>query len=141
MGTVSVHFGGNLATGVRVLSSSELTCVAPSGSGTVFVTVSAVGGTSKTATAASYTYLPAPMVLKITPVAGPTKGGTKVIIWGRNFVGKVWVSFGGKRGTGLRVLSPSEITVTVPRGSGIVHVTVFALGGSSKTTDTAMYRY
>jgi len=141
VGTVSVHFGGKLARGVRVLSSSEITSIAPSGSGTVFVTVSAVGGTSKTATAARYTYVLAPTVSKVTPVVGSTKGGTKVTIRGHNFVGKVWVSFGGKRGTDLRVLSSSEITVTVPPGSGTVHVLVFALGGSSKSTDTAMYRY
>lgn len=141
VGTVSVHFGGKLARGVRVLSSSEITSIAPSGSGTVFVTVSAVSGTSKTATAARYTYVPAPTVSKVTPVVGSTKGRTKVTIWGHNFVGKVWVSFGGKRGTDLRVLSSSEITVTVPPGSGTVHVLVFALGGSSKSTDTAMYRY
>jgi uncharacterized repeat protein (TIGR02543 family) len=141
VGIVSVHFGGKLATGVRVLSASELTAIAPSGSGTVTIAVSAVGGTSRTATQASYTYVPAPIVSRVTPVVGATTGGAKVTIWGRNFVGKVWVSFGGKRGTGLRVLSSSEITVTVPSGSGTVHVIVFALGGSSKTTDTAMYRY
>jgi len=141
VGTVSVHFGGKLATSVRALSSSELTATAPSGSGTVYVTVSASGGSSKTTAAAKYTFVPRPTVSKVTPVLGPTKGGTKVTIWGSNFVGTVWVSFGGKRGTGLRVLSSSEITVTVPPGSGTVHVTVFALGGSSRTTDTAMYRY
>ncbi len=141
VGTVSVYFGGKLAKGVRVLSSSEITSISPSGSGSVFITVSALGGTSKTTAAASFSYVPAPMISKVAPAVGSTKGNTRVTIWGHNFVGKVWVSFGGKRGTSLRVLSSSEITVTAPAGSGTVHVIVFALGGSSKTTDTAMYRY
>jgi hypothetical protein len=41
----------------------------------------------------------------------------------------------------VRVLSPSEITATVPPGSGIVFITVSALGGSSKTASTGRYRY
>jgi len=39
------------------------------------------------------------------------------------------------------VLSSSEITATVPSGSGTVYVTVSAVGGSSKTTTTSKYRY
>src|SRR5208283_2536855 len=54
VGTVSVYFGGKLAKGVRVLSSSEITSISPSGSGSVFITVSALGGTSKTTAAASF---------------------------------------------------------------------------------------
>jgi hypothetical protein len=82
-----------------------------------------------------------PTVTKVTPTVGPTKDGTKVTIQGSNFVGTVSVYFGGKLATGVRVLSSSEITATVPPGSGTVFVTVSALGGSSKTASTGRYRY
>jgi hypothetical protein len=138
---VSVRFGGKLATGVRVFSPSELIAIAPSESGTVYVTVSTVGGPSKTTATARYAFVAAPIVSKVTPGLGPTKGGTKVTIQGSNFVGTVSVRFGGKLATGLVVLSSSEITATVPSGSGTVYVTVSAVGGSSKTTTTSKYRY
>jgi hypothetical protein len=88
-----------------------------------------------------FTYVPVPAITKIAPGSGPTRGGTKVTIQGSNFVGTVSVRFGGKLATGLVVLSSSEITATVPSGSGTVYVTVSAVGGSSKTTTTSKYRY
>ena len=42
----SVRFGGKLGAKLRVISATEITVVAPSGSGTVHVTVTAAGGTS-----------------------------------------------------------------------------------------------
>ena len=82
-----------------------------------------------------------PTITKIAPASGPTKGGTKVTIQGSNFVGTISVYFGGKLATGVRVLSSSQITATVPPGSGTVFVTVSALGGSSETSATSRYRY
>jgi uncharacterized repeat protein (TIGR02543 family) len=141
LGTFAVHFGTKSATSVRVVSSSEITVVAPSGSGTVYVSVSTVGGSNQVTATSKYTYVPPPTISRVTPVGGSSKAGRKVTIWGANFVGKVTVSFGGRRGTAVRVVSSSEITVTVPPGSGTVHVTVTALGGSSRMTETALYSY
>jgi subtilase family serine protease len=45
-GSVTVHFGSKKATHVTVVSPTKVTVTAPSGSGTVKVTVSAAGGTS-----------------------------------------------------------------------------------------------
>ena len=56
VGKVSVLFGATPATRVRVLSPSEITATAPAGSGTVYVTVSAVGGTSRRTSASEYRY-------------------------------------------------------------------------------------
>ncbi|MGD0874522.1 MAG: IPT/TIG domain-containing protein [Acidimicrobiales bacterium] len=141
VGTVSVRFGGTLATGVRVLSSSEIIATSPPRSGTVYVTVSAFGGLSKRTSTARYAFVAAPRVTKLTPTAGPTRGGTPVTIQGSNFVGTVLVHFGGTLATGVRVLSSSEITATVPAGSGVVYVTVSAVGGKSRRVAAAMYRY
>jgi subtilase family serine protease len=58
IGKVSVMFGDTPATRVRVLSPSEITATAPAGSGTVYVTVSAVGGRSPRTSASKYRYEP-----------------------------------------------------------------------------------
>jgi len=58
VGRVSVLFGATPATRVRVLSPSEITATAPAGSGTVYVTVSAVGGISRRTSASKYRYEP-----------------------------------------------------------------------------------
>ncbi len=53
----AVRFGGRLATHVTVVSRTELVVTAPAGRGVVHVTVTAVGGTSSSVSAASrYTY-------------------------------------------------------------------------------------
>jgi hypothetical protein len=139
VGAISVRFGGTLATGAHVLSSSEITATAPPRTGTIYVTVSAFGGSSKRT--ARYRYVAAPTVSKVTPAVGPAKGGTKVTIRGSNFVGTVLVRFGGTLAMGVRVLSSSEITATVPPGSGAVYVTVSAVGGNSRRTDADKFRY
>jgi hypothetical protein len=61
-----------------------------------------------------------------------------VIIRGRNFVSVQSVHFGRKLATHVKVVSPTEITVTVPSGSGTVSVTVTAAGGSSAAS---RYKY
>jgi hypothetical protein len=59
VGKVSVRFGSELGTRIRVLSSSEITVTAPAGSGGVYVTVSAIGGVSNPTTSDKYRYAPA----------------------------------------------------------------------------------
>ena len=56
IGVSAVHFGGKRATSLRVISATEITVIAPSGSGTVNVTVTAAGGTSAKAAADHYRY-------------------------------------------------------------------------------------
>jgi len=52
-GSPTVNFGGNAATGVTVVSSTEITCTIPAGTGTVTVSVDGVDGPE-------FEYLPAP---------------------------------------------------------------------------------
>jgi hypothetical protein len=51
-----VHFGTRPAKLFRVVSSSEIVVIAPPGSGTVYVTVSASGVSSRKVTAGKYHY-------------------------------------------------------------------------------------
>ena len=88
-----------------------------------------------------FTFVGTPTVGRLTPARGPTGGGTAVTVRGSNFVGKIAVRFGAEPATRVRVLSPSEITVTTPPGSGTVYVTVSAIGGNSRRTSADLYRY
>ncbi len=88
-----------------------------------------------------FTFEAAPTVGKLTPASGPAKGNVRVTIRGSNFVGRVSVRFGSKLATRVRVLSPSEVTVTAPPGSGAAYVTVSAVGGESRRTAASRYRY
>jgi phospholipase C len=86
--------------------------------------------------------VPAPTVTSLKPAKGSPKGGTRVTIHGKNFTGASAVHFGKKLATKLRVISATEITVISPSGSGTVHVTVTATGGTSSSTSAASkFRY
>ena len=88
-----------------------------------------------------FTFEAAPTVTGLTPANGPTKGDMRVTIRGTSFAGKVSVHFGARPATRVAVLSPSEITATAPPGSGTVYVIVSAVGGNSRRTAKARYRY
>ncbi len=61
-GTVFVSFGGNAATGVTVTSSTQLTAVAPAGTGAVDVIVTVNGVPSASSAADQFTYTVDPCV-------------------------------------------------------------------------------
>ena len=56
-GETAVDFGTNPAT-ISVNPAGSVTATAPSGSGTVDVTVTTAGGVSATSSADQYTYMP-----------------------------------------------------------------------------------
>ena len=94
---------------------------------------------SATSRADHYTYALAPHISSFSPARGTRGGGTKITIHGANFIGVRSVSFGGKAGTKLRVISATEITVVAPRGAkGTVKLTVIAAGG---TSNAVSYQY
>jgi hypothetical protein len=131
-GTVGVRFGDRAATDVHVVSPSEITLESPAGSGDAAVVVTTAAGSSPASPGTAYSFVVPPAVTKITPAIGPKAGGTRVTIWGRNFVAPVTVMFGTKRARAVHVISPSKIIASVPPGSGAAPVTVTALGGSSR---------
>jgi nitrous oxidase accessory protein NosD len=126
-----VNFGDATPV-VTVTSSTKLTVPAPPGhaAGPVTVSVSTPGGTSN---AKTYTYDYTPAISGITPVAGPTGGGTTVTISGSNFVSGATVDFGaGHPAATVHVLSTSTITAKAPaHAAGTVTVTVTTPGGTS----------
>ncbi|MDX2709645.1 IPT/TIG domain-containing protein [Streptomyces sp. PA03-6a] len=127
-GASAVRFGSTAATSFTVNSATQITAVAPAGSGAVAVTVTAPGGTSN---AVTYTYLVQPVLLSLSPAQGPASGGTTVVITGSGLSGASDVRFGSTAATSFTVNSATQITAVAPAGSGAVAVTVTTPGGTT----------
>jgi len=142
-GTTAVNFGANAATGFTVVSGTQITATAPSGTaGAVDVTVTTPNGTSPTSAADAFTYVAAPAVSALSPATGSTTGGTSVVITGTSLTGASGVSFGASAATVFTVNSATQITAIAPAGSaGMVDVTVTTIGGTSTTGSSDHYTY
>jgi hypothetical protein len=139
-GTV-VDFGSTPATNVMVVSATEIMATSPAGTGSVYVTVTGPGGVSATAAANQFTYLTGPVVTSVTPPAAPLAGGTTVTIAGAGFTGATAVDFGTTLATHYTVVSATQITATVPAGSGTVDVTVVTSQGTSPKSSADQITY
>ena len=138
----AVKFGATAATGYTVNSNTQITAAAPAGAaGTVDITVTGPGGTSATSVADRYTYVAPPTVAGLSPTAGPTAGGTTVIITGTGFASATAVTFGGTAATGFTVNSNTQITATAPAGTGTIDIRVTTAGGTSAANANDQYTY
>ncbi|WP_327312003.1 IPT/TIG domain-containing protein [Streptomyces sp. NBC_01235] len=127
-GATGVMFGTKAAVSYTVDSSTKITAVAPSGTGTVAVTVKNPGGTSNSV---AYTYAAQPSLTAVSPGQGPSSGGTTVILTGANLSGATAVTFGNAAATGYTVNSATQITAVAPAGTGAAPITVTTPGGTS----------
>lgn len=123
----TVSFGATPATLVKVLSDSVITCVSPSGTGTVAITVTVPGGQSFVYNGA-YRFaildLP-PQVSSISPNLGDPGGSIEVVITGTGFQSGADVFIGGVAATSVSVDSGTQITCnTGAHASGVVDVLV-----------------
>src|SRR5439155_20141437 len=100
----TVTVGGIPATNVNVLAGTSLTAVTPAdNAGMVDVLVTNPDSQSATLSSA-YTYLvpgDPPGITQITPSAGPTYGGTTVVISGSGFSPGATVMIGGTTATNI----------------------------------------
>ena len=104
------------------------------------VIVTTVGGTSATSAADLFTAVAAPVVTSISPTAGPTGGGTSVVIIGANLSAATAVTFGATSASGFTVNSDTSITATSPAlGAGIADIRVTTIGGTSATSGSDQY--
>ncbi|MBF6296968.1 IPT/TIG domain-containing protein [Nocardia amamiensis] len=126
-GPTTVRFG-TTATTFTMDSPSQITAIAPPGTGTVQVTVSNAGGTSN---GFPYTYAQVPSLTSLTPTGGPAAGGTPVILTGSGLSGATAVSFGATPAASFTVVSDTQVTAVAPPGAGTVQVTVTTPSGSS----------
>ena len=77
----------------------------------------------------------------ISPVNGPTTGGTSVTITGTNLAGATFVKFGDNSAP-ITANTATSITTTSPAGSpGTVDITVVTAGGTSATSSADQFTY
>ncbi|MGW7689626.1 IPT/TIG domain-containing protein [Streptomyces asiaticus] len=137
--TSAVNFGPNAATNITVVSDSQLTVTAPSGSGTVVVTVTTPGGTSTVGNGgAYYTYLGTPQIISLNPTHGFDTGGESVTISGANLTYTDSVTFGGVPASFAALSDTLLVATTPPHAVGPVGVVVHTPAGNS---NTATYTY
>jgi hypothetical protein len=130
------------ASSFTVNSANQITATAPPESaGTVDIAVTSSGGTSSTASADQFSFVPAPTINGLTPTGGAASGGTVVTITGSNFSGANSVKFGNVPAS-FTVNSATQITATAPQESaGTVDVTVSTPGGTSGTCSWDHYTF
>ncbi|WP_218003065.1 IPT/TIG domain-containing protein, partial [Nocardia asiatica] len=124
----AVDFGATPATSFTVDSPTQITAVAPAGTGTVQITTTTAGGTSN---GIAFTYIPAPALTLAVPNTGLQAGGTTVVITGTDLTGTTSVDFGATPATSFTVDSPTQITAVSPAGTGTVQLTATTAGGTS----------
>jgi hypothetical protein len=131
---------GSVTVNASCKSTTRCTIVLPKHAlGTVDIRISAEDfGYTATSGADQFTYVAAPRITSLSPNHGRPRGGNRVTIHGANFIDVTSVHFGRSRATQVTFVSPNEIIVTVPAGSGTVRVTVTAAGGTSLA---GHYRY
>jgi IPT/TIG domain len=142
-GAVTAVFGGVPGAGLNVVSDTQLTVTSPPGAGTVDVTVTTTAGTSAASAADQFTYVTAPVVTVVFPASGGLAGGTVVTVTGGGFTGAIMAGFGGVPGSGLNVVSDTQLTVTSPPGtiSGPVDVMVATPVGTSAISPADQFIY
>jgi len=138
-GATAVTFGATAATSFTPGTGTQLTATSPAGAGSVDVTVTTPAGTSGTSPADRFTYL---QVTGVSPPSGLAAGGYTVAVNGSGFSGVTAVHFGPNLGTGV-IVTPdgTQLTVTVPAGSGTVDVTVTTPLGTSPVTSVDEFTY
>lgn len=141
IGVIDVKFGTTAAISFIVNSDTQITAIAPAGTGTVNVTVTTASGTSMTSAMDQYTYVQAPTVTGISPTSGLTEGNISVIISGTNFIGVTDVKFGTTAAVSFTGNSDTQITAIAPAGTGTIDVTVTTASGTSATSVTDRFTY
>jgi hypothetical protein len=134
----NVMFGSTPAESFTVLSNTEISAVAPPGTGQVAVTITSPEGVVGSTNLGQYTYVAASTV---SPNSGAMVGGTTVTITGSGLSSVVAVLFGDSIATNVRVVSDGEITATAPSGTGSVPVTVLTEGAGQSSANESTFNY
>ncbi|MFI6850051.1 IPT/TIG domain-containing protein [Kitasatospora sp. NBC_00085] len=134
-GATAVKFGSKPAT-ITANTATSVSCISPSGTGTVDVTVTTAGGTSNPL---PFFYIGAPFKTFLSPASGPVTGGNTITIAGTGLSTPTAANFGANSATPT-VISDSQLSVTVPAAvaAGEVSVSVDTAGG---TTNGFYYTY
>ncbi len=128
-GATGVSFGGAPVKEFTVVAPGTITAVTgPGVAGTVYVTVTGIGGTSAPSSKGKFKYVPS--VESLSPANGPHTGGTSVVITGTGFapgVGTTVFKFGKVKVTTAECESETTCTATAPaqKAAGAVNVVAY----------------
>lgn len=137
-------FGNSAALVTTVLSPTLIQATAPSGSGTVHVTVTSSGYTSNKTCADLFAYgnyAGSPTISSVAPAIGPP--GQLVTLTGSGFTSGALgpVLFGGVPSPQIVTVTPTQLQVIAPSGNGTVHVTATVNGKTSLSTCGTEYTF
>ncbi|MCY1078835.1 IPT/TIG domain-containing protein [Archangium lansingense] len=121
-----------LSSGARVLSNTgtRMQVVVPESSASGVLQVRCAMG----AAWIHFELVPPPRITGISPLTGPSTGGTRVNLTGSGFEPGATVSFGGVAASGVSVTDAEHLTATTPaHAAGVVDVVVSNPSGSSVT--------
>ena len=139
-GQTKVKFGTVDASGVNVISSTNLTCYSPLGTSSQIVYVTTSAGTTS-ATTIKFTYYTFPVIGSVSPSSGSQVGGTLVTITGFDFISgttKGIVYFNTTIATIISITN-TQIVCKSPKGTlGSWNITVKTLNG---TSNNFVYNY
>ncbi len=138
-GDTKVLIGGKPAIGVQVVDDSEVLALTPPG---VFgfqpvhiVNERGIGTLKK-----GFFYFSQPKVATVAPAAGPTAGGTEILLTGSGFTAKAQVWLGSNQASVLEVQGTSKIRISAPPGApGAVAVKVKTKYGATELPNGFVY--
>ena len=116
----AVRVGGVAATSVTFVSAAQVTARTPAGTAgarDVLITnpngqgAVRVGGFTYTSTSTALT------ATSVSPLTGPTSGGTVITVTGTGFVSGATIAIGGTAATGVTFLSSTQLRATTPAKS------------------------
>jgi sugar lactone lactonase YvrE len=142
----AVSFGKVAATGLNVISETEVSVTAPSGAvgAIVDVTVTTSAGTSAISPSDTYAYTNPlmPTITGLSEVEGLASGGAEVEVTGTHLANVTQVDFGTVEATSFTANSDTSLTVTTPPAQpGPVDVTVTSPDGTSPASPADRYIY
>jgi hypothetical protein len=141
----TVCFGGVAAAAVRFLTHKEMAATTPAynGYGEVAVEVKNRDGASSTLeNAFTSESRPAPEIACVAPAFGPTTGGTRVVIEGKNFTREATVHIGREHPKDFAFKSATELHVVTAarKQAGVVDVEV-SVPGAPRAVMKNAFRY
>jgi hypothetical protein len=127
--TTTGVFCGNTSASFTIDSDTQVTAIAPSGTGEVFISLTNAVSTSNTET---YDYINQPVITDLNPDYSPTIGNNYVTITGTDLSQTTAVDFSNQASGSFYINSDTQVVAIVPvPGTGTVNVTVTTPGGTS----------
>ncbi|NHQ93027.1 autotransporter domain-containing protein, partial [Janthinobacterium lividum] len=125
-GTTAVTFGATAATGFTVNSATQITAMAPAGTGTVDVRITTAGGTSAAIPADRFTFIAVPVAGDVSATVAYGSGATAITL-----------NLSGGAATSVAVASAALNGTATANGTGITYTPAAGFGGSDSFTYTA----